>query len=126
MSGVLPSSTPTWTGRAGSASAITAEASADASATCSLQVQLRSPYLSPTRASSARSRTSCWTVSTGSGRLGGQGPADVERLLGGATVEELVPLGRREVPVRLAVQVDPDAAVHVHGRVRDAMTGVGG
>ena len=39
---------------------------------------------------------------------------------------ELVPLGRREEAVRLAVEVDADAAVDVHGRVRDPVAGVGG
>ena len=49
-----------------------------------------------------------------------------ERLLGGAAVQELEPLGAGEVAVRLAVQVDAHAAVDVHGGVRDPVAGVGG
>ena len=44
----------------------------------------------------------------------------------GAAVLEVVPRGRGEVAVGLAVEVDADAAVDVHCRVRDPVAGVGG
>ena len=54
-----------------------------------------------------------------------QHPADEPGLVGGAAQCELLPLGGGEVAVRLAVEVDADAAVDVHRGVRDPVAGVG-
>ena len=63
IAGVLPSSAPTCMGRDGSASAMSADASAAASARCSRQVHVRSSCIIAMPSSSIRDRSSCCTVS---------------------------------------------------------------
>src|SRR5512139_2169159 len=126
ISGVLSSSTPTCGGRSGSSSAPRDSTRREATPTYSRHDQRRSPASSPGRSSSARASSSSRTVLTvGSDGLGREQPAHLPSLVGGAAEHELEELGGGEVPVRLAVEVDADAAVHVHGGVRQLVAGVG-
>ena len=108
---------------AGNRSASTAERTTDWRTT-SAQVQEWSSKSRPGRSSSARASSCSRTVV--SRGLGGECTSDRQRLLGRAAEEELEALRRREVAVRLAVEVDADPAVHVDGGVREPVTGVGG
>ena len=74
----------------------------------------------PARAAVRRSRT----VIGHAGSAASARPI-VQRLLGGAAAGELEALGGGEVAVRLAVEVDADAAVDVDGGVREPVAGVG-
>src|SRR5207237_1310920 len=58
--------------------------------------------------------------------LGSEQAADLSGLVRRPAEQELVLLRGGEVAVRLAVEVDPDTTVHVHGRVCDPVPGVGG
>ena len=59
------------------------------------------------------------------GQPAASGGADATQLGRRAAKRELVVLGRHEVPMHVAVHVDADAAVNVHGGVRDPVPGLG-
>ena len=134
---VLPSSTPTCGGLAGSSRARSAAASSAPAWMWSRQltnavlgvdtaigdVDERRQQLGDGRVA-GRGRAPRARSPASGGRLG-QLAADPQQLPGGAADRELRLLGGQEVAVHRVIDVDADAAVHVHGGVRDAVTGLG-
>ena len=133
--GVLPSNTPTCGGLAGSSRA--RSAAARSAAGLDVVTPADEPVLGVDTAigdvderrqqlgDGVRFRTDRSRAAPASGGRFGELAADPQQLPGGAADRELGLLGGQEVAVHGVIDVDADAAVHVHRGVRDAVARLG-